>query len=121
MPHQQLVAALSRGFADIEAHEYRRFDFEVTAGRFEMLDLSHRLLLVFFANGEPAEPQGTLVQLESGRFLVHRMRGRLVFGAYLGDRLRRLSHRLRSPRREMTRFLVRSNQTAGHPAGYVPS
>src|SRR5438105_8891827 len=70
MTHQQLVAALSRGFADIEAHEHRGFDFEVTAGRFEVLDLSHKLLLVFFANGEPAEPQGTLVQLESGRFLA---------------------------------------------------
>src|SRR5207245_5451789 len=46
------------------------FDFEVTAGRFEVLDLSHKLLLVFFADGEPAGPQGTLVQLESGRFLV---------------------------------------------------
>src|ERR1700740_1392558 len=70
MTHQQLVAALSRGFADIEAHEHCSFDFEVTAGRFEVLDLSHKLLLVFFADGEPAEPQGTLVQLESGRFLV---------------------------------------------------
>ena len=57
MTHQQLVAALSRGFADIEAHEHRSFDFEVTAGRFEVLDLSHKLLLVFFADGEPAEPQ----------------------------------------------------------------
>ena len=70
MTHQQLVAALSRGFADIEAHEHRSFDFAVTAGRFEVLDLSHKLLLVFFVNGDPAEPQGTLVQLESGRFLV---------------------------------------------------
>src|SRR3954468_6282123 len=70
MTHQQLVAVLSRGFADIEAHEGRSFDFELTAGRFEVLDLSHKLLLVFFADGEPAEPQGTLVQLESGRFLV---------------------------------------------------
>src|SRR6266699_3095630 len=61
---------LSRGFADIEAHEHRGFDLEVTAGRFEVLDLSHKLLLVFFADGEPAGPQGTLVQLESGRFLV---------------------------------------------------
>jgi class 3 adenylate cyclase len=70
MTHQQLVAALSRGFADIEPHEHRGFDFEVTAGRFEVLDLSHKLLLVFFAEGEPAEPQVTLVHLDSGRFLV---------------------------------------------------
>jgi hypothetical protein len=70
MTHQQLVAALSRGFADIEGHEHRSFDFEVTAGRFEVLDLSHKLLLVFFLNGEAAEPQRTLVQLESGHFLL---------------------------------------------------
>ncbi len=30
MTHQQLVAALSRGFADIEPHEHRSVDFEVT-------------------------------------------------------------------------------------------
>lgn len=70
MTHQQLVAALSRGFADIDAHEHRSFDFDVTAGRFEVLDLSHKLLVVFFADGEPAERQKTLVQLESGRFLL---------------------------------------------------
>lgn len=70
MTHEQLVAVLSRGFADIEAHQQESFDFEVTAGRFEVLDLSHKLLLVFFANGEAAEPHSTLVQLESGRFVV---------------------------------------------------
>ncbi|WP_192177983.1 adenylate/guanylate cyclase domain-containing protein [Mesorhizobium amorphae] len=70
MTHQQLVAVLSRGFADIEPHEDRSFDFDVTAGRFEVLDLSHKLLLVFFADGEPADPQRTTVQLESGRFLL---------------------------------------------------
>jgi class 3 adenylate cyclase len=70
MTHEQLVAALSRGFADIEADQRLNFEFDVTAGRFEVLDLSHKLLLVFFANGEPAECQETLVQLESGRFVV---------------------------------------------------
>ncbi|UPJ44176.1 adenylate/guanylate cyclase domain-containing protein [Bradyrhizobium sp. 40] len=70
MTHEQLVAALSRGFADIEAGQRLNFEFDVTAGRFEVLDLSHKLLLVFFANGEPAERQETLVQLESGRFVV---------------------------------------------------
>ncbi len=70
MTHRQLVAALSRGFADIEAHQHRSFDFEIEAGRFEVLDLSNKLLLVFFADGEPAAPQRTLVRLESGRFLV---------------------------------------------------
>jgi class 3 adenylate cyclase len=70
MTHEQLVAVLSRGFADIEANQKRSFDFEVTAGRFEVLDLSHKLLLVFFANDEAAEPHSTLVHLESGRFVV---------------------------------------------------
>ena len=70
MTHEQLVAALSRRFADIAADQQRSFEFDVTAGRFEVLDLSHKLLLIFFANGEPAEPQGTQVQLESGRFIV---------------------------------------------------
>jgi class 3 adenylate cyclase len=45
-------------------------DFEVTAGRFEVLDLSHKLLLVFFVNQQPAEPQRTRIQLDSGCFLV---------------------------------------------------
>jgi len=70
MTHEQLVAALSRGFADIEAGQHRSFEFDLTTGRFEVLDLSHKLLLIFFANGEPAEPQGTQVRLESGRFIV---------------------------------------------------
>jgi class 3 adenylate cyclase len=70
MTHEQLVAALSRGFADIEAHQQQSFDFEVTAGRFEVLDLSHKLLLVFFANGDGSEPHRMVVQLESGRFVV---------------------------------------------------
>ncbi|WP_027519206.1 adenylate/guanylate cyclase domain-containing protein [Bradyrhizobium sp. WSM1417] len=70
MTHEQLVAAISRGFADLEAGQRLDCEFDVTAGRFEVLDLSHKLLLVFFANGEPAERQETLVQLESGRFVV---------------------------------------------------
>src|SRR5436305_12954404 len=70
MTHQQLVAALSRGFADIEPDKHRSFDFELTAGRFEVLDLSHKLLLVFFVKEDLAEPQSTVVQLDSGRFLV---------------------------------------------------
>jgi len=70
MTHEQLVAALSRGFADIEAHQRQSFDFDVTAGRFELLDLSHKLLLVFFADGEAGGPQRMPVQLQSGRFVV---------------------------------------------------
>lgn len=70
MTPEQIIAMLSRKFADIEAHEQRTFDFDVTAGRFEVLDLSHNLLLVFLVDGEPAEPQSTLIQLDDGRFLV---------------------------------------------------
>ena len=70
MSVEQIVAMLSRKFADIEAHERCTFDFDVTPGRFEVLDLSHNLLLVFFADGETAEPQETLIQLDDGRFLV---------------------------------------------------
>src|SRR3954470_14552329 len=62
MTREQLIAALSRGFAEIEAGQQYRFNLEVAAGRFEVLDLSHKLLLVFFADGETAEPQKTLVQ-----------------------------------------------------------
>ena len=43
---------------------------ESLAGRFEILDLSHGLLLVLFAEGEAAAPQATLVRLEDGRFLL---------------------------------------------------
>src|SRR6185503_18985409 len=39
MTHAQLVGVLSRGFADIDAHQKQRFNFDVTAGRFELLDL----------------------------------------------------------------------------------
>jgi hypothetical protein len=63
MTHEQLVAALSRGFADVEAERQQSFDFEVAAGRFEVLDLSHKLLLVLFADGEAADAQKTLVQI----------------------------------------------------------
>ena len=52
MTPAQIIALLSRQFADLEPHERRSFEFDVTAGRFEVLDLSHRLLLVFFAEGE---------------------------------------------------------------------
>ena len=70
MTPEQIIAVLSRRFADIEAHETQSFDFDVTAGRFEVLDLSHNLLLVFFADGDLVEPQETLIQLDDGRFLV---------------------------------------------------
>src|SRR5258707_4708678 len=70
MTHEQLVAALSRGFADIEADQQRSFEFDVTAGRFAVLDLSLNLLLIFFANGERPWPRGTRCGLHSVRFIV---------------------------------------------------
>ena len=70
MTPEQLVAALSRGFVDIGAHQRRSFDLELTGGRFEVLDLSHDLLLVFFVEGRAAAPQETRIRLDDGRFLV---------------------------------------------------
>jgi class 3 adenylate cyclase len=70
MTPEQIIALLSREFADIEAHGQRSFDVDVTPGRFEVLDLSHNLLLVFFADGELSEPQSTLIRLDDGRFAV---------------------------------------------------
>lgn len=67
MTAEQVVALLSRQFADIGAGEQRAFDIEVTPGRFEILDLSHNQLLVLFADGAPAEAQRMLVHLEEGR------------------------------------------------------
>jgi len=70
MTPEQIVAMLSRKFVDIEAHQQRSFDFDVTAGRFEVLDLSHNLLLVLFAEDETAESQQIRIQLDDGKFLV---------------------------------------------------
>jgi hypothetical protein len=44
MTHAQLVAVLSRGFADIDAYQKQKFDFDVTAGRFELLAAAAALL-----------------------------------------------------------------------------
>lgn len=83
MTPEQIVALLSREFVDIEAHQQRRFDFELPAGRFEVMDLSHNLLLVFFVEGETAEPQQTRIQLDDGKFQVSRATGRM--DKVLGD------------------------------------
>ena len=45
MTPEQIVAMLSRQFADIETRQQRSFDFDLPGGRFEVLDLSHNLLL----------------------------------------------------------------------------
>jgi class 3 adenylate cyclase len=70
MTPEQIIALLSRQFADIEAHQQRSFEFDLPAGRFEVLDLSHNLLLVLFVDGENAEPQPTQIQLDDGKFRV---------------------------------------------------
>jgi class 3 adenylate cyclase len=70
MTPEQIVALLSRRFADIGAHQQCTFEFDVTPGRFEVLDLSHNLLLVFFADGDPDGPQRTQILLDDGRFQV---------------------------------------------------
>jgi hypothetical protein len=67
---EQVIAMLSQKFVDIEAHQRCTFDFELPAGRFEVLDLSHNLLLVLFVEGQTAEPQQTRIQLDDGRFRV---------------------------------------------------
>ncbi len=70
MTPEQLLALLSRKFIDVEAHEEYTFECDVTAGRFEVLDLSHNQLLVLFADGDPDEPRQTRIELEDGRFQV---------------------------------------------------
>ena len=70
MTPEQIVALLSRQFADIEAHAQRSFDFDLSAGRFEVLDLSHNLLLVLFVDGQSADPQQTQIELDDGNFRV---------------------------------------------------
>ena len=77
MTPEQIIALLSREFIDIEAHQQHSFDLELFAGRFEVLDLSHNLLLVFFVEGETAEPQRIEIKLDDGRFRVNRPTGRV--------------------------------------------
>jgi len=70
MTPEQVIAMLSRKFVDIEAHRQQTFEFDLPAGRFEVLDLSHNLLFVLFVDGETTEPQETRIQLDDGRFVV---------------------------------------------------
>lgn len=67
MTREQIVDLLSRRFADIGPGEHRRFDFDVAPGRFEFLDLAHGQLLVFFADGEAAPAQKSVIRLDRGR------------------------------------------------------
>ncbi len=70
MTREQIVATLSREFVDIDAGQQCTFDFDLPAGRFEVLDLSHNLLLVLFVDGEVEAPQKTRIRLDDGRFDV---------------------------------------------------
>jgi class 3 adenylate cyclase len=70
MAPEQIVAMLSRQFADIDPHTRQSFEFDLPPGRFEVLDLSHNLLLVIFVEGEPTSSQVTEIHLDDGRFKV---------------------------------------------------
>jgi class 3 adenylate cyclase len=65
-----LLGMISKLFVDIEPHQKRTFDFELPAGRFEVVDLAHSLLLVLFVDGQGPEAQSTQIQLDDGRFSV---------------------------------------------------
>ncbi len=73
MTPEQIVAVLSRGFFDLEAGARNSLEFELTPGRFEVLDLSHNLLLVFFVEGETVgEAQTIEIRLDDGKFDLDR-------------------------------------------------
>ena len=67
---EAMVAMLSKLFVDIEPHQARTFEFDLPAGRFEVLDLAHGLLLALFVDGDEPEAQRTQLQLEDGQFRV---------------------------------------------------
>ena len=74
LPHgmtpDDMVAMLSKLFVDIEPHQKHTFEFELPAGRFEVLDLAHGQLLVLFVEGQGQEAQRTQIQLSDGKFRV---------------------------------------------------
>jgi class 3 adenylate cyclase len=65
-----MLAMISKLFVDIEPHQTRTFEFELPAGRFEVVDLAHSLLLVLFVDGQGPKAQSTQIQLDDGRFSV---------------------------------------------------
>jgi len=67
---ESLIGMLTKLFVDIEPHQTRTFEFDLPAGRFEVLDLAHRLMLVLFVEGEGLETQSTQIQLQDGKFHV---------------------------------------------------
>ncbi|MBX3062484.1 MAG: adenylate/guanylate cyclase domain-containing protein [Anaerolineae bacterium] len=65
-----LIALLTKMFIDIEAQQKRSFDFELPVGRFEVVDLSHKLMLALFVKGQDVDTQSTQIQLSDGKFHV---------------------------------------------------
>ena len=70
MTAEEVVAMLSRQFVDIEPHQKLVLEFEPTPGRFEILDLAHGLMLVFFVEGQGMFAEAIQIQLDDGNFRV---------------------------------------------------
>jgi hypothetical protein len=70
LTREALIAALSRLFVDIEPHQNYTFEFELPAGRFEVVDLAHGLMLALFVDGDGPESQNTQIHLDDGKFHV---------------------------------------------------
>jgi class 3 adenylate cyclase len=70
MTREALLAALSKLFVDIEPRQKYIFEFELPAGRFEVIDLAHGLMLALFVEGDGPESQKTQIQLDDGKFHV---------------------------------------------------
>ena len=65
-----LIGLLSKLFVDIEPQQKLTFDFELPAGRFEVTDLSHGLMLALFVQGQEPAAQTTQIQLDDSQFRV---------------------------------------------------
>lgn len=70
MTPQALIGMLSKLFVDIEPHQKRTFEFDLPVGRFEVMDLSHGLMLALFVKDQKSEAQTTQLQLNDGKFRV---------------------------------------------------
>ncbi len=70
MTRESVVAMLSKVFVDIGPHQKQVFEFELPAGRFEVMDLAHGQMVAFFVDGQGTDPQNTQIQLVEGKFRV---------------------------------------------------
>lgn len=70
MTREGVIAMLSRRFVDIDPHQKCTFEFDLPAGRFEVMDLAHGLMLALFVEGQSEEPQTTQIQLADNEFRV---------------------------------------------------